>query len=94
MDHNLFTLFGAKPLQYPHHTKWYGGKVHVITHPEKLIQPGDTILVGFPSKNQHGEETFSYLEKPAIVTEVLEQRSARGEHPVDFKPVFQLLSIL
>lgn len=93
MEHNLFTPFGYKPLQYPHHTKWHNGSVHVVTHPDKLINVGDQIFAGFPSVDQNGQSTFAYIERPAIVTGIIETRPARGEHVVDFQPVFQHLSI-
>lgn len=94
MSINLLSPSGAKPLQYPHHTKWDGGKVHIVTHPDQKINVGDEIFVAFESKDNKGDISYAYVHRPAIVTEVLEHRSARGEHPVDFKPVFQLLSIV
>jgi hypothetical protein len=85
MKYNLFTPPIGK-LSYPHFTKIEEGKksdiVHVTTHPEKIIHPNDII---------HSDGGGAPEMRQRKVLEVLEQRPARGQHYVDFIPVFQKL---
>lgn len=92
MEHNLFSKFGAAPLEYPHYTKWddIKGEVLIVTHLGRLISEGDTVMVAMGNE----EVGFTYFHKPAIVSEIKETRPAMGEHNKNFKSIFQRLSIL
>lgn len=83
MRHNLSSPpTGA--LNYPHIIPFLGfnGELSVVTHPEKTIKVNDVVY--------SNPELAPYDYK---VTEILEQREAKGKHSVDFKPVFQKLKV-
>lgn len=72
------------PLTYPHFTKVANGEAYIVTHPNQLLRINDVI---------YAEAGYKYIEDKKI-TEILEQREARGEHSVDFVPVFQKLKVV
>lgn len=85
MKHNLFTpMHGA--LNYPHYTQLRNGVANVVTHPRQIIEANDIIY-------SHSDDNRIELREHKVL-EVLEQRSARGEHTVDFKPIFQKLKVV
>jgi hypothetical protein len=96
MQYNLFSPFGARPLQYPHYTKWDDktGVVNIVTQPDSIIKEGDEIFVAMESKDISGNISYSYFNKPAIVTGIIEHRKAKGEHKIPFDAIFQKVSIL
>lgn len=83
MKHNLFTpMIGA--LNYPHCTMIKGDIVSIVTNPSKAIKVDDVVY----SEGDKGIQI-----SPKRVAYILEQRTARGEHSVDFKPIFQKLKV-
>jgi hypothetical protein len=85
MKYNLFApMSGALP--YPHYTKFANGEAFVVTHPERIIKEGDIIH----STTDRGVIDFDKRK----VEKVLEHRTARGKHSVDFVPVFQKLKVV
>jgi hypothetical protein len=91
-QHNLFSANG-KPLNYPHYTIWDKNNVGLVTDPAKKVEVGDIVFVGMPMGMKDDEPTYSYFYTPSTVTKVIEERSARGTHQTDFKPIFQKLQV-
>lgn len=96
MEYNLFSPFGSNPLKYPHYTKWDDKKniVHLVTQPDSIIKNGDTVFVAIESRNNEGEPVLTYFNKPAIVSDVIEQRKAKGEHKIPFNAIYQEVKLL
>lgn len=88
MEININSGYGSTPLKYPHWTKKTDKTLSIVTTPDNLISIGDILFDGF--KDAAGESYWAF--RPVIVTGVIQQRSARGEHSVA-SPIFQLLQI-
>ncbi len=92
MEYNLYSPNGTE-LSYPHWTKWLNEKVWVISNPKSKINVNDIVFTAQETKLPNGEVTHAYFNKRHRVTEILEERKARGQHVVDFEPLFQLVKV-
>lgn len=93
-QHNLYSPNGRK-LNYPHYTMWDipNNTVCLVTNPKSKIIKGDIVFVAMETKNNKDEIVYSYFNYPHTVTNVIEERKAKGQHDTEFKPLFQIVAI-